>query len=162
MARIVPLIYSPRFDESVVSYPGRLLALAISLACFVVYLTALLLPPNTAGISTHRALGLEPCQFLERTGLPCPACGMTTSYTHFVRGHFLGSLYVQPMGFVLAVLTGVTFWAALYIALTGRPAHRLLSRLNGLAWIIGLMLFGAAAWGWKIFIHVRGLDGWNG
>ena len=37
-------------------------------------------------IATHQQLGLPPCTFLEVTGVPCPACGMTTSFALLVRG----------------------------------------------------------------------------
>ncbi len=85
---------------------------------------------------------------------------MTTSFAWFVRGNLLASLYVQPMGLLLAVLCAMTFWSSLYIALTARPAHRLLARvpLRYSLWpALGLAL---AAWGWKIWLHARGIDGW--
>ena len=40
---------------------------------------------------------------------------MTTSFAWFVRGNWLASFYVQPMGFVLALGTGALFWASLFI-----------------------------------------------
>ena len=45
-------------------------------------------------------------------------------------------------------------------AVTGRPAYRVLRRLPvGLTagTIIALWL---AAWGWKMFLVIRGIDGW--
>jgi len=87
---------------------------------------------------------------------------MTTSFAWFVRGNFLASFYVQPMGFVLAVMAAMTFWAALYVAITGKPAYLLLSFVPRRYTLLPLLLFGAAAWGWKIFIHLHGIDGWNG
>src|SRR5437016_1117396 len=35
---------------------------------------------------THRGLGLPPCTFYEQTRLPCPSCGMTTSFALLIRG----------------------------------------------------------------------------
>jgi hypothetical protein len=111
-------------------------------------------------METHLALRLLPCEFLRVTGLPCPSCGMTTSFSFFVRGNWLASFYVQPMGFVIALLCAMVFWSALFIALTAKPAHRLLYILPAMYYVIGLMSIGIAAWAWKIFIHVRGIDGW--
>src|SRR5205085_6174191 len=37
-------------------------------------------------MGTHRQLGLPPCNFQRLTGLPCPSCGMTTSFALLVRG----------------------------------------------------------------------------
>ena len=104
---------------------------------------------------------MAPCGFLQRTGLPCAACGMTTSFDHFVRFEWLKSLWAQPMGFVLAVATAMTFWAAAYIAVTGRPAHRLLRRLPGVRWVVFLAGFGIIAWGWKIAVTLTGHAGTN-
>jgi len=119
------------------------------------------LPPARSGVGTHTEAGFYQCAFLARTNIPCPTCGMTTSTAWFVRGHFLASLYVQPMGFVIALLAAATFWASLYIAISGRPAYRLLNRLPSQKLLLALMSFAIAAWAWKIFIHLRGIDGWG-
>jgi hypothetical protein len=86
---------------------------------------------------------------------------MTTSFCWFVRGNLLASAYVQPMGTVLAALAGCCVWAGLYVAATGRPVYRLLSLLPGRSYSIPLLTLAVAAWGWKIFIHLKGLDGWK-
>ena len=39
------------------------------------------------------------------TGIPCPTCGMTTAFSHCVRGHWLTSFIVQPAGCLVAVAT---------------------------------------------------------
>jgi hypothetical protein len=53
-------------------------------------------------METHRKLGLQPCTFKEITGLPCPSCGMTTSFAHLVRGDVWNSLRANAVGTVLA------------------------------------------------------------
>ncbi len=143
---------------------GRLLSLGIAGGCLTLLLLAALLTPNPAGTGTHTGLTilrLRPCNFLYTTGIPCPSCGMTTSFAHFVRGRFLASLYLQPMGFVLAGLCAVFFWVAAYEVVTGRPAHRIFRQIPYNYWLIPLLGFAVAAWAWKIFIHARGLDGWG-
>jgi hypothetical protein len=85
---------------------------------------------------------------------------MTTSFAHFVRGHFLGSFYVQPMGAILALLTCAAFWVSLYMAVSGKPAHRLMQWLPARYYALPLAFLAVAAWGWKIFIHLKGIDGW--
>jgi hypothetical protein len=117
------------------------------------------LTPSPDGTATHTALGFQPCAFLATTHLPCPTCGMTTATAHFVRGHFLASLYTQPAGFLIAALVALTFWASLYIAATGRPSHRLLRRLPTQKLLFAFLFFAIAAWGWKIFIHLNHIDG---
>ncbi|MGH7214504.1 MAG: DUF2752 domain-containing protein, partial [Tepidisphaeraceae bacterium] len=137
----------------------RLLAALIGFGCLAVLVVAVQLWPNSAGVGTHGQLGWDACGFLIRTGLPCPSCGMTTSFSWFVRGNLPASLYVQPMGTVLALGAGLTFWAGLYIALTGKPAHRLLRAFSGPFWLVAGLFLGVAAWAWKIAIHLRGIDG---
>jgi hypothetical protein len=86
---------------------------------------------------------------------------MTTSFAWFARGNLLASGYVQPMGLALAILTIICFWTTLYIAMTGKPVHRLLRWLPGRYYGWPLAVLAVAGWGWKVFIHLRGIDGWH-
>jgi hypothetical protein len=54
-------------------------------------------------METHRQLGLPPCTFYWVTGLPCPSCGMTTSFSHLAHGSISDSLRANPAGTLLAV-----------------------------------------------------------
>lgn len=131
----------------------------MALACLLVLVVAAYLEPDPAGVGTKARLGIRPCGFLQATGLPCAACGMTTSFNHFVRAQWLKSLWVQPMGFVLAAATCAAFWAAAYIAVTGRPAHRLHKRLPGVKLLVLGVGIGIAAWAWKIGLTLAGIAG---
>lgn len=155
-----PIYFRPQVHE-VLTWRGRLWALLVALSCLAVLTIAASLNPSKTGLGSHRQLGLRECQFAAQTGVPCPTCGMTTSFAHFLRGHIIASLWVQPMGTVLALITTMTFWVALYIAVTGRPAYRLLNLIPAKYYLWPLLLFGVVAWGWKIWIHVTGRDGWG-
>jgi hypothetical protein len=157
----VPPILASRSDQSRETGWGRLLALGIAIACVAVLIRAATLVPSPTGMGTHRTMGLANCGFLERTGIPCPSCGMTTSFAWFVRGNLLASFYVQPMGALLAFAAGVTTWGAAYIVITGRPIHRLLRLLPGRYYLLPILLFACLAWGWKILIHLNKWDGWG-
>ena len=161
MEASAPAIYVRPTPQDCLSWQGRAIALAISLACLAVLLVAAKLNPSRTGVGSHRQLGLQECQFEVQTGLPCPTCGMTTSFAHFVRGQIPASLWVQPMGTVLALFTTMAFWAALYIAITARPAHRLLNLIPARYYFIPLLALLVLAWAWKIWIHVTGRDGWG-
>jgi hypothetical protein len=156
----VPQIYAPRYTNNKLDTGSRAGFAVLALGCIAVLMVAAMLPPDQHGVSTHTRLGLQPCEFLQRTGLPCPSCGMTTSFSLFAHGRLLSSLYVQPMGFALAIGAAGGFWIGLYIALTGRPALRLMRLIPARYYALPLMLFAIAAWGWKIFIHLKGIDGW--
>jgi hypothetical protein len=55
-----------------------------------------------------------PCGMKQRTGLPCPTCGMTTCVLAFVRGEVLLAFYTQPAGaFLCTLLVGTAFFAFL-------------------------------------------------
>lgn len=139
----------------------RLLAVGAGLACLALWAAAAYVTPNPAGVGTHTGLGLSACNFLYQTGLPCGSCGMTTSFAYFVRGNWLAAFYLQPMGATLALLSGMTLWGAGYLAVTGRPIHRLFSLLPGRYVFVPLVGLFFAAWGWKILIHLKGMDGWR-
>jgi len=160
MDQSVPLIYAPRPRSARVLLSGRLLWLATSLGCLAVLAVALVVHPDRSGVGSHRQAGFVRCQFLDRSGVPCPTCGMTTSFAYFARGQVIGSLYVQPMGAVLAVLSGMTFWGGLYIALTGRPVYRMLGFIPARCYLIPLFALFVLGWAWKIGIHITGHDGW--
>jgi hypothetical protein len=155
----VPLIFSPRNEPIRVHLLGRLFALAISLLCLAGLITAATLTPNPSGLGTHTALGLPACGFQQTLGIPCPSCGMTTSWAWFVRGDILRSFWVQPMGMVLAVMAAMAFWGGLYIAATGRAAHLLIRYVPQGYIVRPLLIFAILAWAWKIFIQHYHLDG---
>lgn len=116
-----------------------------------------LLTPSADGMGTHRQLGLPPCTFLYLSGIPCPFCGMTTSWTHAAHGQILSSIATQPAGFAFFVIDfGIVFWC-LWAAAIGLPQWRpekFLSAIPRWLWWSGLSLT-CAAWIYKILV-VRG------
>ena len=159
----LPIIYTTRRTEPArLGVRGRLLALGVALAGLALLLVAAYVQPNPAGVGSHTSsLGLQPCQFLKTTGMPCPGCGMTTSFSWFVRGNIVASAYVQPMGSMLAALTGCCVWVGSYIAFTGRPVYRLFRLVPGRYYFLPLLALGVLAWGWKIMLRLNNLDGWR-
>src|SRR5690242_122291 len=45
------------------------------------------------------------CGLRKLTGYPCLACGMTRSFDWFAQGRLIDSLVINPLGFVLALLS---------------------------------------------------------
>lgn len=79
----------------------------VALALIAVFSLARCLNPYNADgspriLATHQQLGLPPCQFYFTTGLPCPACGMTTSFALLMHGDLLNSLRANAVGTLLA------------------------------------------------------------
>ena len=114
MSEVVPIIYAPPVRPVRLSFYERLIALAIAGGCAGVIATAMYLRPSPDGTGTHQGLGFLACTMLATTGIPCPSCGMTTSFAWFYRGNLAASFWVQPGGFVLAWLTGMLLIYALY------------------------------------------------
>lgn len=161
MEPAVPEIYSPKWCPGPLPVWSRLLWGVLAAACLLVLLTAATLKPSPDGLGTHEELGLHECEWLEHTGFPCPSCGMTTSWTWFAHGNLAASFYIQPMGFVLAILCVMLFWSSVYLAATGRNPSLLLRHIPMVRLGVVLLIIWAAAWMWKIYIHAHGIDGWS-
>ncbi|MBI3408388.1 MAG: DUF2752 domain-containing protein [Planctomycetes bacterium] len=86
----------------------RLALVGIALGLVVVFGIALRLNPNQGDRvwlnETHTQLGLPDCTFKSLTGLPCPSCGMTTSFAWLVRGNVWNSLRANFVGTLLALV----------------------------------------------------------
>ncbi|HEY8749465.1 MAG TPA: DUF2752 domain-containing protein [Tepidisphaeraceae bacterium] len=160
MDQAAPLIYRGAMSRQILPTIQRLIALGVALSCLGTLVLASQLHPSPDGYGTHTQIGLQHCAFFERTGLPCPSCGMTTSWSWFARGNVLASLYIQPMGTLLALAACWCVWIGFYVAITGRPVYRLLRVVPGRYYSVPLVALAIMAWGWKIYIHLAGRDGW--
>lgn len=65
---------------------------------------ARMLVPDASGMGTHRQLGFGQCSFMSWFGMPCPSCGMTTSWAHLVRGQWRESIACNAGGFLFGCL----------------------------------------------------------
>jgi hypothetical protein len=74
-------------------------------AALLVLLVARSLQPNTSGFGTHTQLGLPGCLFMHWTGLPCPACGLTTTFSLLAHGSLRAGVACHPVGALLFTLT---------------------------------------------------------
>lgn len=72
------------------------------------------LEPDTRGLGTHQQLGLPACTIRVLFGIRCPACGMTTSWSHAVRGEWPSALACNVVGAALAAaaMAGVVWTLA--------------------------------------------------
>ncbi|MEM1011651.1 MAG: DUF2752 domain-containing protein [Planctomycetota bacterium] len=132
---------------------ARLLCVGIALGCIGLLATAAYLSPDPAGVGTTSRLGIPTCGFLDRTGLPCAGCGMTTAFSHAVRWEWISAFIVQPFAALMAIAAAITIWTSGYIAVTARPVHRLISRAatgRGGTIAIVVVALGIASWGWKL------------
>ena len=98
----------------------RFLYASVAIGMFCVLITAAVLEPSPEGMGTHEQLGLSPCYFPEKLGVPCPACGMTTSWAHLMDGNVRASLETNLGGFLLAVACLLSAPWLLFSAIKGR------------------------------------------
>lgn len=127
----------------------RILASLVCLTCASVILTAVWVLPSTDGHGSHTQLGLPSCMWAVVLHRPCPTCGMTTAFAYAVRGRLLDAAIAQPFGLIIALGTGVVFWATLYIALTGSQLGGFVGRAMGPRAWWSLAALAAAAWAYK-------------
>jgi hypothetical protein len=130
-----------------------LVAWATALVAGFVFLSTL--QADSRGYGTHQQLGFPPCVVRVSLGVPCPSCGGTTAFVHFVHGEFLQAAraHLGACGLALVMIAMIPW--SLYSAATGR-----LWRVDRpelvLAWALGVFLavtllqwaavVGAAAW----------------
>ena len=90
-----------------------------------------------------------PCGMKQRTGLPCPTCGMTTSVLAFARGDVLTAFYVQPAAaFICSLLFVITFFAFLtsVFGVYFNAFDRVFAEIGVKRVIVGLLIVVAAGW----------------
>lgn len=123
----------------------------VALAGFAL-LTARLLKPATQGFGTHEQLGLPPCIFLKLTGIPCPNCGLTTSFAHSARLHFFQAFITQPFGVIAfcLTLTSIPFFILLVRRRITWSEFILLPKLDRLIYF--LLGFYLLSWFYKIAV----------
>jgi hypothetical protein len=125
---------------------------AFELVVAAVFGVALTLDPSPSGHGTHTQLGLPACAILRLTGIPCPACGMTTAFAHLAHGGLLSAFATQPFAALLGcALAFGSIGLPVAIARGARLSdlrERLLSERLALAYLV---LF-VAAWLYKVLL----------
>lgn len=82
---------------------------------------------------------------------------MTTAFAHAAKGDLLASFAAQPMGFLLAILTGMVLVASVWTLVTGRTVLPVYERLfnSRVAWLLGVVAL--LSWGYKTAL----MRGWT-
>ncbi len=134
-------------------YSSRDRAQYIALSCVsgIVLTIARVLSPSPNGLGTHQQLGLPPCFFHKLTGIPCPTCGMTTSFAHTVRFHFYEAFVTQPFGMLACVLMALLIPLSFVLMRRRVPWLKLLTVRGSNAVMYVLLALFVIAWGYKIW-----------
>lgn len=83
------------------------------------------LHPDPRGFGTHQQLGLPPCMFTAMTGIPCPGCGLTTSFAHMAHAEPFGAFRAHLMGPLLFAIVALFAFYGPYAIARGRPLRTL-------------------------------------
>jgi hypothetical protein len=130
---------------------ARLSWLLLSLLALAVLVCARLLTPSATGVGTHVALGLPPCGFLAWFGLPCPACGLTTSFAHVARLELAAALHAHPLGLPLFVVAAALVPAGLRWSARGEAPLEVIDRLRADRWALVLVAALLGSWLARLF-----------
>jgi hypothetical protein len=130
----------PLYALPVMSRWVRGVLVGLGLALTAVFAVAVLLNPYhddgaPRRMETHRQIGLPECSFKNLTKLPCPSCGMTTSFALTVRGD-PRAFQANCVGALLAlVCLAVVPWS-----LASAWRGRTLGMQSAERWLIGLIV----------------------
>ena len=124
--------------------------IALGLASGVILIVARLLQPSSRGVGTHEQLGLPPCAFLHLTGIPCPSCGLTTSFAHAARLDFYEAFIVQPFGLILFCLTALSVPLSFYLIYSRVPWAKLICSAKSNLALYALIALYLLSWLYKI------------
>jgi len=114
--------------------------------------------PVARRMETHRQLGLPPCTFKELTKLPCPSCGMTTSFALLIRGDVGNSLRANAVGTLLAAFCLTMIPWGLATVVRGRPLFiRSMERTLTLV-VVALLTLMLLRWGIVLGLHWLGVN----
>lgn len=98
-------------------------------------------------IDMGRFLGY--CGFKQRTGLPCPTCGMTTATLAFAQGRVIEAFYTQPACALLCSVAAAAAFVVLIVAVSGvyfRFIERFFTQIKLKYIILALIIIVAAGW----------------
>lgn len=93
-----------RLERPPASRRSRATAVVTMLGLLALMCIARSLEPSQAGYGTHQQLGLPPCSSVLIAGIRCPACGMTTAWSHAMRGQWVQAYQANAGGLALVMI----------------------------------------------------------
>jgi hypothetical protein len=140
----------PEYRAEPFTQSHRTFLITVALGMTALLATARCLHPACSGHGTHEQLGLPPCTFSVIFGIPCPACGMTTSWAWLTRGNLYMAAQANAGGMLLGI--GCMVMAPWFIAsaLCRRWVGIVPTPSVSLCYALPLMLITFLQWAWHI------------
>ena len=134
----------------------KIIQFIILAGCVSAVVVGTWLTPDHSGVGTHTALGFPPCGFYTITGIPCPTCGVTTSFVLAAHLRFEESFLVQPLGFLVFIAVCLSALATGGTLLMGKSLFKLKLKVNGYKIAFLLIVIVLSSWCYKIVIVLKG------
>ncbi len=126
----------------------------VGVGCVTILVAAWHLEPGWLPFGAQTQLSLPDCALQERTGYPCPTCGMTRAWGQAVRGNLLEAFRANIAGAVLAAGCVLGALGGLGTAVGGRGFYRrFVSPITGMLrpgqWLYAALGLIVLAWAWN-------------
>lgn len=100
-------------------------------------------------------LAPDVCLIKRMAHIPCPSCGSSRAVLALVQGHFVQSFYINPIGFIIALIMLIApIWILRDFTRTERTLLKFYQSIEVLlkrpTWSIPLLLMLLANWIWNI------------
>ncbi len=133
----------------------RIISFGIVFGLFFVYMVSFMVSPSHEGIGTHVKFFLPPCTLYKLTGLPCPFCGATTSFSLLAKGEFLKGFKANLFAGLLFI-SGILVFVYSLVCLAAGKAFKLdsiISLIKKGKWFIISAL--CISWAYKVLDMMR-------
>jgi Protein of unknown function (DUF2752) len=104
------------------------------------------LTPDPSGFGTHVQLGLPHCFFLRATGLPCPACGLTTAFAHMARGQVAQAASANALGVLLFAIVCCSVPLGVWAGVRDLPLSETFTRVHAAKSCSAIAIIGLVYW----------------
>lgn len=145
------MIFVRQSDGAPIGTLARAMLMAWALFLVSGFVLAWCLKPDPRGFGTHQQMGLPECSIRLLFARPCPGCGMTTCFSHFVRGEFVEAGQANVAGLLLATLCVLMIPWSVLSAIRGTTwlvdePMLLLTVLIAVIGVIALISWAVAIW----------------
>lgn len=134
------------------SIKDRLIYLTVPVVSSTAILLGRMVTPSPDGVGTHQQLGLPACLMLTLTGIPCPSCGLTTSFSHAAHLEFSQAMHVQPFGLLIFLLAVASIPISILIMTRQKPFSDLLFSRSANLLMYSLLSLYIVSWIYKIIL----------